>query len=640
MVTLQSPTTPTSESPLIGSGTTTEHPKTLKRLLFDLETDGLLPELTKIHCLVLVDPESDDEPETYHNDVLLQPRHGTLRDGVSLLRSADVLSGHNVSGFDLPALLRCGDAIQAGAVEDTIVWSRLVFSDRKEQDFGLRKKHRIDPKYIGQHSLGSWGNRLGIAKGEYTGDFKEFTQEMLDYCIQDVKVNRALWRFLRPLLPQWVSPGGISTVQIESFFNQFCLDLETVGVQVDERAADILLGVLLRRRAELDDELHRTFPPVRVPYAVNARTGKQTYRVDGEGTKVDHKLVPFNPGSRQQLADRLIAKYGWVPEDFTKTGDPVMAEEVLLGLSDIYPEAKVAGERYVVQSRIGMLEEGQGAYLRLCDKQGRLHGRTIHIGTVTHRCAHKQPNQGNITSVDKPYGLEMRRLFLPFPGMILAGGDASQIELRLLGHYLAPWDGGAYAQVVDSGDVHMLHCGAINAGTGLGLVRNASKGPTYAWLYGAQDERLGRIVGCDRKMGAKIRKALRTKIDGMAPLLKELEEIAAGRRYILSLDKRRVGLRKSHAALNTLLQSAGAVVMRWQPYFLKYRLEEAGIRWGTDYIPHLHVHDELQGSLRPQYMDAFRDAFTRAFEDTRAELGLRVPLRCEVKFGKNWAETH
>jgi DNA polymerase-1 len=638
MVTLQSPTTTTSESPLIGSGTTTEPPKTSKRLLFDLETDGLLPELTKIHCLVLVDPESDREPEAYHAGPF-EPCAGSILDGVSRLRAADAICGHNIQGFDLPALRKVGADVGVLPTDDTIVWSRLVFSDRKEQDFGLHKKHRIDPKYIGQHSLGSWGNRLGIAKGEYTGDFKEFSQEMLDYCIQDVKVNRALWRYLRPLLPGWVSKSGVSTVQIESFFNQFCLDLETAGVQVDGQAADKLLGILLKRRAELDDELHRTFPPTRVPYAVNAKTGRQTFRtVDGE--RVDHKVVPFNPGSRQQLADRLIAKYGWVPEDFTKTGDPVMAEEVLLGLSDVYPEAKIAAERFVVQARIGILEEGNGSYLRLCDAQGRLHGRFIHIGTVTHRCAHKSPNLGNPTSINKPFGREIRGLFVSLPGYTFAGGDASGLELRMLGHYLARWDGGHYAEIVDSGDPHSLHRDAINAGTGLGVDRTTTKTLGYAWLYGAGDEKLGRIVGSNRVMGARIRKALRTKIDGMSPLLSSLEEAVKLRGHIISLDKRRVGLRKSHAALNTLLQSAGAVVMRWQPYFLKRRLEEAGIRWGTDYIPHLHVHDELQGSLRPQYMDAFRDAFTRGFEDTRAELGLRVPLRCEVKFGKNWAETH
>lgn len=579
-----------------------------------------------------MDPESDDEPRAFHGD--------TLQLGLSALREQDVLVGHNIQGFDLPALRKCGQGADPAYVEDTIVWSRLCFSDRKEQDFGLHKKRLINPQYIGQHSLRSWGNRLGIAKGEYKGGFETFSQEMLDYCIQDVKVTRALWRFLRPILPKWESPTGITTAQIEGYFAGFCQDLETVGVQVDEKAAERLLGILLKRRAELDDELHKTFLPRVERYAVNAKTGKQTLRAGPDGSKVDHKLVPFNPNSRQQLADRLIEKYGWVPEDFTKTGDPVMAEEVLLGLSDCYPEAKIAAERFVVQARIGILEEGNGSYLRLCDKAGRLHGRFIHIGTVTHRCSHRTPNLGNPTSITKPFGREIRSLFVPVQGYTFAGGDASGLELRMLGHYLARWDGGTYASVVDGGDPHSLHRDAINSGTGLGVDRNTTKTLGYAWLYGAGDEKLGRTVGRDRKMGARIRAALRDKIDGMSPLLSSLEEAVKNRGYILSLDRRRVGLRKSHAALNSLLQSAGAVVMRWFPYFLKRRLEQEGIRWGTDYIPHLHVHDELQGSLRPEYMDPFRVCFERAFEDTAAELGLRVPLKCEVKFGRNWAETH
>lgn len=600
-----------------------------------------MKELSKIHCLVLVDPNSDDEPEVYHDEPRFQPRTGSLAEGVARLTQAERLAGHNIIGFDLPALQKVLGVTLPGAVDDTLVWSRLCYSDRKEQDFQLHRRGKIQPQFIGQHTLGSWGDRLGERKAEYKGGFAEFNQEMLDYCIQDVKTNRVLYRHLLDLLPDWRSSDGKATADIESLFAQFCNELETNGVPLDHEAADRLLGILLTRRAELDDELHKVFPPTKQFYKVNSRTGKRKTVVDPEtGEKRDYKLIPFNPGSRPQLANRLIEKYGWVPENFTKTGDPVMAEEVLLSIADIYPEAKIAAERFVVQARIGILEEGRGSYLHLCDADGNLRGRFIHIGTVTHRCAHRSPNLGNPTSINKPYGRDIRKLFVAMPGYVFAGGDAAGLELRMLGHYLARYDGGRYADIVDTGDPHTAHMRAINTVPGLEVDRTKTKTLGYGWLYGAGDEKLGRVVGRNAKVGRQIRNALRSKIEGMDPLLSALEMAVKKRGYLLSLDGRRVGIRKTHAALNTLLQSAGAVVMRWFPVYLRDELAKAGVRWGRDYIPHLHVHDELQGSLRPDLTDVFRVSFENAFARTRDALGLRVPLRCEVKFGSNWAETH
>jgi DNA polymerase I-like protein with 3'-5' exonuclease and polymerase domains len=234
----------------------------------------------------------------------------------------------------------------------------------------------------------------------------------------------------------------------------------------------------------------------------------------------------------------------------------------------------------------------------------------------------------------------MRALFTALPGYRMAGGDASGLELRMLAHYLGKWDGGAYAAIVDGGDPHSLHRDAINEYTSYGVSRDQTKTIGYAWLYGAGDDKLGRIVNRDKRAGARIREALRTKIAGMDPLLRVLEERVKNGGSITSLDGRRVGVRHSHAALNSLLQSAGAVVMRWFPYFLERELSQHAVRWNEDYIPHLHVHDEIQGSIRIGKEENFKQAFSSAFQATQVDLCLRVPLRCEVKFGNNWAETH
>lgn len=559
-----------------------------------------------------------------------------------MLCKSSVLAGHNITGFDIPAIRKIKGVDLTSPVEDTLIWSRLCFSDRKEQDWKLLDHGKIPPNIVGQHGLGSWGKRLGEHKTEYRGGFDTFTQEMLDYCIQDVKVNALLYHYLRPLVPGYRSlVRGIAVVDLEQWFAEFCEDLKAYGVPFDRLAADDLLRRLLVRRAELDDELQRAFPARKEMYAVNAKTGKQTYRANADGEKVDHKLVPFNPGSRQELADRLQEKYGWKPGKFTTTGDVSMVEDILMELSTMYPEAKYAAERFIVQARIGILQEGQGSYYSLLDNEDRIHGTINHIGTVTHRCSHTKPNLGNPTSVRKPYGLDMRKLFCTAgPDYVFAGGDASGLELRMLAHYLGKWDGGAYAAVVEGGDPHNLHMEAIRSGTGFPVDRDKTKTIGYAWLYGAGDARLGAAVGKGVPAGKAIRRALRTKIQGMDPLLRGLEDRVSRIGSILSLDGRRVGIRHTHAALNSLLQSAGAVTMRWFIYLLAENLRKSGIRWGVDYIPHLFVHDELQGSLRRGLEDQFKSLFLQSFNDTKHELNLRVNLTGEVKFGRNWAETH
>jgi DNA polymerase I-like protein with 3'-5' exonuclease and polymerase domains len=317
-----------------------------------------------------------------------------------------------------------------------------------------------------------------------------------------------------------------------------------------------------------------------------------------------------------------------------------MVEDILMDLAKVYPEAKLAAERFIIQARLGILQEGAGSYANLMGDDSRIHGKVIHIGTVTHRCAHRSPNLGNPTSVRKPYGLDMRRLFTAVPGYRMAGTDASGLELRMLAHYLAKWDGGVYASVVDGGDVHSLHRDAINAYTNFGVDRDQTKTIGYAWLYGAGDAKLGSIVGKGPGAGKKIREALRTRIQGMDPLLAGLEHKLSTTGSITSLDRRRVGIRHKHAVLNSLLQTAGAVVMRWFLYYLERNCENRRIGWWSKYIPHLYVHDEIQGSLKPGLESEFELAVTAAFGDTRAALNLRVPLKGEIKYGNNWAETH
>lgn len=619
-----------------------------KVLVFDIETNGLLDELHTIHCIAVADPTSPEDVALYHDTEGITPCAGTVEEGIAYLQahidSGTRLAGHNVVGYDFPAIQKLFPDFRwnAAQVDDTAVLSRLIYSDRRERDFELHAKGKIEGKFIGQHSLASWGNRLGCPKGDPGGDWSTFTQTMADYCRQDVTVNCKLWRVLDARRPLSVI-GGRSTSEWETLFADWCETMGRRGVQLDRKAATELLVRLEERKAELESEIHEAFPPLRQKYKPYPNGKPRLMPCKIRGGKHPDKLLPFNPGSRTQLARRLQSEYGWVPKELTAKGNPALHEKALMDVAQVYPIAASVAEYHIIRARLGVLSDGDQAYFKLCDSDDILHGRTLHIGTVTGRCAHRSPNTGNICSIRKPYGREMRSVFIPRKGMVQAGFDADGLELRMLANRLAPFDGGDYARAVHSGtkekgtDVHSLHAQAISEI--YEVSRDAGKTVTYGWLYGGGDALLGRLVKGGPKKGAAVRRALTKKITGMQPLLDLLGEQTKGG-SVYSLLGMRIGIRHEHAALNSQLQSDGAAVMKLVPLLLDEYLEDKGVKVGVDWIPTGHIHDEVQGSLAPCLKDTFRDAVASAFRSAQYLLDLQVPLVGSADFGSSWADTH
>lgn len=609
-------------------------------ILFDIETDGLLPELTRVHVIVLgeVPSKGDVKWKVYHDEPEVAERAGTIAEALQILQDAPALIGHNILSFDLPALSKVYPQFSySGRVWDTVVMSRFAYSDRKERDFALVKAGKLPGNMVGQHSLASWGARLGYAKGEWS-DWSCLSEGMIEYCVRDCEVNVRLARILLAECrrPDITLAGGI---EMEHEFAQILEDIERNGARLDMKAAEDLLARLVARKAELEQEIHEVFPPLEVPYKIRKDNGKRT-RMFCPVRKgmYDNKLVPFEPNSRQMLAARLQLQRSWIPRELSqKTLKPAMHEQVLLELAEVYPEVQKVMEYYIVRARIGMLETGKSSYLSLADEDGYIHGRVMHIGTVTHRCSHSRPNLGNVTAKGKPYGEEMRRLFIPRPGMIQAGADADGLELCMLGHYLSAYDGGAYIQALmkgnkaDGTDPHSIHAQAIS--TVHPVSRDGGKPITYAFLYGAGDAKLGAMVDGDVTKGKKVRAALLRHVNGLGPLVKELQKRVRQSGNLYPFRERRVGIRSPHSALNTLLQTSGAICMK---YFTVYLVEELGNRA----ILSGHIHDEVQSSILVQDKQAFSDAVRLAGERTTEHLGVAIPLTFSAKFGTNWADTH
>ncbi|ADD95107.1 5B protein [uncultured phage MedDCM-OCT-S04-C348] len=313
------------------------------------------------------------------------------------------------------------------------------------------------------------------------------------------------------------------------------------------------------------------------------------------------RIEVFNPGSRQQIVDRLKKKYGWVPESKTDKGNPVLNDDVLEKLP--YPEAKPLAEYMLLKKRLGQIKDGNNAWIKLVSPDGYIHGDMVTNGCITGRCSHRNPNTAQIPAGYSPYGKECRSLFHAPDDWILIGSDAKALELRCLAGYLAFWDGGEYGQMVtdDSVDIHTYNQEKFGVET-----RDISKRLLYAVLYGAGFYKAGTIVDPDEKdpdilkqLGKTAINSFMTGVPALQELKNKLAENLVARGYLLGLDRRPLYCRSDFKALNVLLQSCGAILMKQVVINIHKNLVSAGLVYGQDWHQHGMIHDEIQLSCRP-----------------------------------------
>lgn len=624
------------------------------RLLFDIETDGLLDQMTKIHCLVIKDLDSGVVRRYLGN--IEEPDDGCLVLGLRDLHEADLIAGHNIQGFDIPAIQKAYPWFQPkGQIRDTLLLSRLIWSDLKERDFELVKKNEAFPKnLIGSHGLKAWGYRLGCLKGTYgeTNDWSTFSQEMLDYCVQDVEVTHKLWQLIES------KNYSEQAIELEHQFAAVIRLQERHGFGFDKAKAVELYAKLGQRRLELEKELAKACPgwsvEMKTPdgyQVLNPDGGVAVFQTRADAEKMGkkwwpkgdlrrlaiarpnkRKAIPFNPSSRDHIARFLIERYGWKPTKFTETGKPEIDESVLEAL--VYPEAKLLSEYFMVEKRIGQIAEGQNSWLKL-EQNGRIHGEVITNGAVTGRCTHSRPNVAQVPACGVPYGRECRALFIPRPGYSLVGWDASGLELRCLAHFMAAWDDGAYAKELLTGDIHTANQKAAGLPT-----RNNAKTFIYAFLYGAGDAKIGSIVNGGAKEGKALKAQFLAKTPALAKLKTAVSARAKQRGYLIGLDGRHLPIRSEHAALNTLLQSAGAVVMKKAKVIGYQRLLERGLKWGQDWAQVASIHDEGQNEVRIGLEDVVGKTYVESLTAAGEAFGFKCRLDGEYKSGASWAATH
>ena len=236
---------------------------------------------------------------------------------------------------------------------------------------------------------------------------------------------------MRPLppIPEWV--------QMEHQVAHILQQQEEHGWYFDEQRAQELESTL-RRELETTTELLRK----QFPYVAGALfTPKRDNRTQGyvNGAELQ-RLKEFNPTSRDHIAWILQTHFGWTPTQMTATGKPIIDETTLTEISN--PFSKQCLRLLDLQKKLGMISEGVNAWLKLVTTSKRIHHHCS-VGCATHRCSHRNPNLAQVPSDER-----FRALFIPSPGMVMVGSDLAGIELRLLAHYLAKYDGGKYADII------------------------------------------------------------------------------------------------------------------------------------------------------------------------------------------------
>jgi DNA polymerase-1 len=592
------------------------------KLVFDIETDGLLyptrasstspvkPPMTRIWCMVI---------KELGTGRVARIRPHQLAKGFEILKKADLLIGHNILEFDVPALRRFFGELQV-PMYDTLICSRMIFGPPENtRQFPLK-----DSLGRGAHSLEAWGIKLGFPKGNHE-DWTQFSEEMLKYNENDVLLSEKVYLKIQDLLK--TRQHLVKPIEIEFQVQDICSRMSENGFAFDAVGAENLLASLSIEKAAASDELRRVFPPI-VQERVSEKTGKT----------LKPKIIEFNPGSSLMIAARLKEKYNWKAPR-TTAGSPSITSEILEELD--FPEAKLLATYKEIEKVSGYLEDWLA---RVPFSAGRIHPRFNPLGTATGRMSCSQPNLQQV-----PKDGRIRSLFVADPGWVLIGVDAAGLEGRMAAHETTKLDGGKFRDELLHGDMHTT---TWKENEDLGCTsRNMAKPLFYgALLYGASDKKTGSIV----KRGEAEGKAIKERYFKRVPVIPKIQELAeyelSSSKWILLIDGRLVRppleknrwtgklVRPLRKALNYKLQGNGAMVMKYALVIMYNRLKQEVRQdmWKLLAI----VHDEFQLTAHESVAQRVKEIAEESIFQAGEQLGFLCPQKGEGKIGKTWKDTH
>lgn len=597
-----------------------------KRFVYDIESNGFMVETDKIWLAVMMD---------YDTGEVFRFNQNEMDEFRAKLLTAKELIGHNIIMFDNPVVERLLGITLTCKMTDTLVISKMMYPDR----------FRKNP--IAGHGLASWGDALGEPKTDFAGTLLRLAQErtpkeehgelmkwakhnsfsgppndtvseheylsfMMEYCEQDVKVNAKV------LKKQWAwLQRNLKPYALEEIATKICAQQVENGWGYDADGGERLEAELMMAKAEALDNLRQVFPTI-VEERISEKTGKP----------LKPKVTEFNPGSHLQVYERLNEKYnGGFKPPMTEKGSPQCDTIVLNKYKETMPECNyILTYRDITKLEGQVKDWNERAHV---SPDGRVHGGINVQGATTGRCTHAGPNMAQVSGDHRA-----RSLWVPHHTEdVVLGADLSGLELRMLAHYMHGFDGGAYADLILNGDIHTANQQAAGLES-----RNQAKTFIYGFLYGAGDAKVGQIVGGSARQGKALKNQFLENLPALKQLLTAVGDEAETYNNVTLPDGRKVPVRSPHAALNTLLQGAGAIVSK---YWMIVAHKNLTKEFGYNIVKQMaYVHDEMQYSCPKDIAEQAGEIVIASALEAGQRLDIKMPVEAEYQIGASWADTH
>lgn len=624
----------------------------MRQATFDTETDGLLDELEQVWCAVVKSKE----------DGVVRFTPDSIHELCNYLSTFDALVGHNIIGFDFPALRKVYGWEYHGEKIDTLLMSRI------QRPF--RRVPKACPLPDGPHSLGVWGWRLGHAKVIHE-DWTQFSEDMMHRCEEDVHINEEVYA---ELLKEGEGEGWGHCHRLNRKLFHWLQLQEEHGWLIDQPLMnknlyrlnrwidriDIAIDPHLPMVVEIEEtKKDGTYGWVRKPFKKDGTLSKSGVQfVDRAGASVDMvggpfsriNLRPVDLDSNVEVKEYLLG-LGWIPKEWNtnnvgkRTSPKLSKDDDFEGIQGGL--GKLIVKRVQCKQRRGIIE-GWQEKLR---PDGRLTPKVAGMA-ATGRLRHSVIV--NVPSANAFFGKSMRQMFIASPGKVIVGVDSKGNQLRQLA-----------AHMKDDEFTHAVLHGSSEDGTDLHSLNQKRSGvPTrtkaknffYGIIFGAQAKRVAEIIGGTVEQGKKFLEdyfkempLLRTLIDEETAKWKATAQRWFNPRfnryeykngYITGLDGRPIQVKDEHTILVYMLQSDESIQMAAAYCWFHWQMEKHGYEWGKDYATLIWMHDEFQIECHPHMVTEVATIGKESIAWAGRHFNIDCPHDGDSKIGHNWYETH
>jgi DNA polymerase-1 len=646
-------------------------------LVADVEANGLLDTITTVHCAGCIDADTGEE-------FFYRPHQ--IQEFLDKLDSADKIVFHNAFGYDLPALEKVygwkprAKGICTKVMSQVLCYTRFGFGHNLKQwgeYFEKKRKEELKAQRAKGNTTQADCQKMAVEKesllkGDYTGGWEEFNEDMFEYMKQDIRlgtrVYKELLRETKVAIKHFGSKSILGALRSEMEMDRIMVKQCQNGWLFDKEAAEALMktleermnsheiyingllgqmvsspdGSVVKARKEIADGIPTEIPSKSPKFTKAGKLDSHTKRwfgipadsnlgidtprelpVDGPYCRIE--FVGGDVGNTNTVKEYLYT-IGWKPDEWNwkKIDGQFVKVSAKLSDSSLAPLGRVGevlSEYYTLRSRYSVMK----GWFPHIDENSRLHGDVFNVGTPTFRQTHKII--ANLPSGKAVLGPEIRKLFIARPGYKLVSADSAGCQLRLLAHFMGDDN---YTREVLEGDIHQKNADI------LGCSRNDAKPFIFAYLYGAGGKKLGSILGVSDREGNKLKKKFTAAFPALGSLIDKVKNIVDQQGFIPGLDDRPIYTESQHKALNYLIQGAEAVVMKYTIIMIEEELAKAGL----DQSILLFYHDEVTYEVREDQAEQAREIIMRCFEEAPKALGVDIMTCGDCNIGGDYFEVH